>query len=413
MNIADEFLKMPSWRCPPERADCMKREKNHIDLVLFIIVLFLMIMSLGVVYSASSTWSMVKTGESGTLLGRHSLKIIAGMVALLLFMHIDYHLYRKISKPGLIVAVGLLVLTLVFGGEVNGAVRWMRFGAVGVQPSEFAKYALLFHLCVLIATKRDGIRIWKTGYVPLLVWIVLVTGLVLVQPNFSSGAVIFALSLAVLFLGRAKLSHLGLTLAMLLPLLVFFMIQAGYRKSRLLSFLGGSGWGFVKPNYQLEQGIIGFGSGGVFGLGPGGSRQRDLFLPESYGDFVFSVIGEEYGLIGTLFFLTLFMVICLRGVRIARHAPDELGRMLAMGITVSVTLYAIVNAAVTLGMLPTTGLPMPFVSYGGSSILFSSIAVGVLLNISRQTDLYPRVGGIPDGVRPLEPLRAAVPGRGS
>jgi cell division protein FtsW len=389
----------------------MRKEKNHIDLVLFIIVLFLMIMSLGVVYSASSTWSMVKWGESGRLLGRHALKVVAGLVALFLFMHIDYHVYKKVTKIGLFIAVGLLGLTLLLGGEVNGAVRWMRYGAVGFQPSEFAKYALIFHLCVLIAQKREGITIWKTGYVPMLIWIMAVTGLVLAQPNFSTGAVIFALSMVLLFLGKARLSHLGLTFAMLIPLLALFMLQAGYRKTRLLSFLGGGGGAAVRPNYQLDQGIIGFGNGGLFGLGPGGSRQRDLFLPESYGDFVFSVIGEEYGLIGTLFFLTLFMVICLRGIRIAKHAPDELGRMLAMGITVSVTLYALINAGVTLGMLPTTGLPMPFVSYGGSSLFFSSIAIGVLLNISLQTDLYPRLGGAPDGVRPLEPLRATASGK--
>ena len=139
--------------------------------------------------------------------------------------------------------------------------------------------------------------------------------------------------------------------------------------------------------------MIGFGNGGIFGLGPGNSRQRDLFLPESYGDFVFSIVGEEYGLIGTLFIVGLFLVITLRGIRIARHAPDALGRYLAMGITAAITLYALVNGAVTLGLLPTTGLPMPFVSFGGSSMLFSAAAVGVLLNISSQTDLHPRAEG--------------------
>jgi cell division protein FtsW len=139
--------------------------------------------------------------------------------------------------------------------------------------------------------------------------------------------------------------------------------------------------------------MIGFGNGGVFGLGPGNSRQRDLFLPESYGDFVFSIVGEEYGLIGTLCIVGLFLLITLRGIRIARHAPDDLGRYLAMGVTATIATYGLVNGGVTLGLLPTTGLPMPFVSFGGSSMLFSAAAVGVLLNISTQTDLHPRAEG--------------------
>jgi cell division protein FtsW len=143
-------------------------------------------------------------------------------------------------------------------------------------------------------------------------------------------------------------------------------------------------------------------------VGPGESRQRDLFLPESYGDFVFSIVGEEYGLIGTLFFLALFLTIMLRGIRIARHAQDDFGYMLASGITLGITLYALVNAGVTLGILPTTGLPMPFVSYGGSSMVFSAAAVGVLLNISSQTDLHPRLANVPQGTSSAEPAMPAV-----
>jgi cell division protein FtsW len=143
--------------------------------------------------------------------------------------------------------------------------------------------------------------------------------------------------------------------------------------------------------HQVWQGIIGFGNGGILGLGPGMSRQLEFFLPESYGDFVFAIIGEEYGLIGAVAVMSVFAIIFLRGMRIAQHAPDEFGRNLAFGITLSVTLYAFVNACVTLALVPTTGLPMPFVSYGGTSIVLSCIAMGILLNISRQTDLHPRL----------------------
>jgi cell division protein FtsW len=210
--------------------------------------------------------------------------------------------------------------------------------------------------------------------------------------------------MVMLFISRAKFNHLVLTAASIAPLLLLYMVSAPYRLARIRSFLHGNAEeGSV--NYQLWQGIIGFGSGGLLGLGPGESRQRDLFLPESYGDFVFSIVGEEYGFLGTMFFLALFLLIMLRGFKIARYARDEYGRLLAIGITSTIILYALVNAGVTLGILPTTGLPMPFVSYGGSSLVFSCFAIGVLLNISAQTDLHPRMTRLPDGVIPAESLQ--------
>jgi len=367
------------------------RQLNHIDLMTLLAVVTLMVLSLGVVYSASATWAMVKWGESGRLLGSHALKVLLGLVFLILFVQIDYHKYRKLTKPALVFAVVLLLFTLGLGGEVKGAARWLRFGGFSLQPSEFAKFALIFHLAVLMAEKRERITELRFGYVPLLLWVGSVTALVLLQPNFSTGVMIFLISTIMLFVGRARLLHLGLTVAALAPALLVYMLSAEYRMRRIMSYIDGSGGG--KTNYQLWQAMIGFGNGGVFGLGPGNSRQRDLFLPESYGDFVFSIVGEEYGLIGTLFIVALFLLIMLRGIRIARHAPDDLGRYMAMGITAAIATYGLVNGAVTLGILPTTGLPMPFVSFGGSSMLFSAAAVGVLLNISSQTDLHPRAEG--------------------
>jgi cell division protein FtsW len=384
----------------------MRTERNHIDLPTLIAVLVLMVLSLGVVYSASSTWALLKSGSSEKLLGSHALKVLLGFAAIFVFMQIDYKKYKKLTKPVLVGTVLLLLVTLALGGEVKGATRWLRFGGFGLQPSEFAKYALIFHLCVLLSEKRDRIRDFKTGFVPTMIWIGGVTLLVLLQPNFSNGAMIFATSLIMLFVGRARLSHIGLTFAALVPPLIIYMVSAEYRMRRILSFFNSSSDNGGHANYQLWQGIIGFGNGGIFGLGPGQSRQRELFLPESYGDFVFSIIGEEYGLIGTIFILLLFLTILLRGMKIAKNARDDFGRYLAAGITVSIALYALINAGVTLGILPTTGLPMPFVSYGGSSMLFSSVAVGVLLNISSQTDMHPRLPRAAGSVRPIEPIPA-------
>jgi cell division protein FtsW len=282
-----------------------------------------------------------------------------------------------------------LSTTLVLGGEVKGAARWLRFGGLSLQPSEFAKFALLFHLCTLISTKGEAIKEFKKGFLPMMIWIGSVAGLVLLQPNFSTGAMILLVSLVMLFISRARFTHLFATIGAALPLLVGVALTHPHVMQRINSFISGTS-SSGKLNYQLLQGIIGFGNGNLLGVGPGLSKQRDFFLPESYGDFVFSIVGEEYGFLGTMFFLALFLFVMLRGFKIAKFARDEFGRLLAIGITSAITLYALVNAGVTLGILPTTGLPMPFVSYGGSSLLFTSFAVGVLLNISAQTDLHPR-----------------------
>lgn len=365
---------------------------NHIDLITLLAVLTLMLMSLGIVYSASAAFAFQRYGESEHMLTLHALKVVMAFAGLFVAMRIDYHNYQRWTKTTVLVAVGLLAVTLLLGGEAKGATRWLRFGGIGFQPSEFAKYALLFHLCTLLATKGELMHDFKKGFVPLMVWIGTVTVLVLLQPNFSMGSMIFLLSLVMLFIGRARMSHLAATFASMLPLLLVYMWIAPYRRERIMNFLSGSGSGV---NYQVQQGIIAFGNGGIFGVGPGDSKQRDFFLPESYGDFVFAIVGEEYGFIGTMIFLLIFLLIMYRGFKIARHAPEQFGRFLAIAITCAVTLYALINAGVTLGILPTTGLPMPFVSYGGSSMVFSAFAIGVLLNISAQTDLHPRARQVP------------------
>lgn len=372
----------------------MMLQRNHIDLSILIAVLTLMLLSLGIVYSASASYAFAKYGESEKMLISHAVKVFLGVICLVVGMKLDYHKLQKLTKVGVIAAVGLLMITLVLGGEAKGATRWLRWSSIGFQPSEFAKYALMFHLCTLIATKGELIRDFKKGFIPMMIWIGLVTGLVMLQPNFSMGSMIFLLSLLMLFIGRAKLSHLALTFAVLIPVLVLYMMSAEYRRARVMAFFNGSS-SSGKSTYQVWQGMLGFGNGGIFGVGPGESKQRDFFLPESYGDFVFSIVGEEYGFIGTIFFMALFLIVMFRGFRIARHAMDTFGRNLAVAITCAITLYALINAGVTLGILPTTGLPMPFVSYGGSSMVFSAGAIGVLLNISSQTDLHPRIRHVP------------------
>lgn len=368
----------------------MTTQRNHIDLITLLAVVALMVLSLGVVYSASSTFEVVHGRSSDAKLANHALKVLVSLAALFVTMQIDYRHYRRFTKPALLASVGLLCVTLVAGRVAKGAMRWITLGPLNFQPSEFAKFALIFHLCVLLATRKDKLSDFRSGYLPMLIWVGVVTGLVLMQPNFSTGAMIFVISIILLYAGGVRMSHIGLTLTPAVPALLAVMVLAPYRMQRITTFL--SGWGSLENmNHQAKNSIIGFGSGGIFGLGPGHSRQRDLFLPESYGDFVFSIVGEEYGLIGSLCIMAVFLMVMLRGLRIARHAPDDFGKLLATGITVSIALYAMVHAGVTLSLLPTTGLPMPFISYGGTSMFFSACAIGVLLNISSQTDLHPRL----------------------
>jgi len=373
----------------------LRIQRNHIDIWLLIVILGLMVISVGVVYSASAEWSMLKrNGSESHYLDLHAIKILLSIAALFVGISIPYSAYKKLTKPTLMVAIAFLFVTFILGGEAKGATRWLRFGGLGFQPSELAKFVLLFHISLLLATKGEQVRDWKTGFRPMLIWIGLITALVLAQPNLSTGMMIFALSLILLFVGRVKLSHLFLLLiasAALFAIYIAFMayvLKRPYQLERIQHFIGSDASG--KKNYQLIQGIIAFGNGGLFGVGPGESRQRDLFLPEAYNDFIYSIVGEEYGLIGTIAVLAAFAFIMFRGYRIAKHANDEFGRYLAIAITSTITLYALVNASVALGLLPTTGLPMPFISYGGTSLLFSAFAIGVLLNVSSYTDLFPR-----------------------
>jgi len=370
----------------------MASERNHIDRITLFVVLVLMVASTVVVYSASSTWAMQKMQSASGLVNKHITKILIGLVVMFFAINMDYKKYKPLTKWVLIGSILLLMATRVLGGEVKGAARWLSIGGFSLQPSEIAKFALLFHLAYLLANKREKLADFKTGFMPLMIWIGLVVVFVMIQPNFSTGSMIFVLGMILVFVGGARIKHVFLSLCGLIPALLIYMVSAPYRMKRILSYVGFGGDETVTStaNYQLLQGIIGFGNGGIFGVGMGQSKQRDLFLPESYGDFIFSIVGEEYGLIGTIIFMGLFLMILLRGLKIAKYAPDDFGKYLAIGITSTIVLYAIANALVTLGLAPTTGVPMPFVSYGGTAIIFSSFAVGVLLNISSQTDLHPR-----------------------
>lgn len=367
----------------------MVEKKNHIDIYLFISVIVLLIFSLAAVYSASSTFAFAKKNDFNFFFRLHIMKIAIGILFLFIGIKINYRIFRKITKKMLLLSVAGLVALFIIGTVIKGANRWIGISILSFQPSEFAKFALIFHLAFLLEQKEEFIEDFHKGFMPLLIWIGLIAGMVMIQPNFSTGAMITLISFIMLFAGKVRLKHLfGIALA-ILPLIAVYAVSAEYRMKRILAFFGGSD-ASQEVNYQLQQAIIGFGNGGIFGVGPGQSRQRDFFLPESYGDFIFAIIGEEYGYIGAMVIIAIFILIMIRGMKIAKHAPDSFGRNLAVGITAAISIYAIVNAGVASGALPTTGLPLPFLSYGGTSMIFTAFAAGTLLNISTHTALQPR-----------------------
>lgn len=370
----------------------MKQRTGHIDLYIFISVLALMMFSIGVVYSASNyKASYMYKGDADYFFRNHAIRVVLGVGALFAGMFIDYHVYKRWSKFILILGLIFLALALVGGSAIKGAHRWVRLGPVSFQPSEFAKFALMIHLAVLISQKQKYIQDFKYGFAPLMLWILAVCGLIFMQPNMSNGAIVLLLGFLMMFVGRVNWKHMVGTLTAAVPLLLVYALSAPYRITRIQSYMMNDGSNVMtNARYQIEQAIIALGNGGLFGLGMGMSKQKELFLPESYGDFIFAIVGEEYGFIGTMLILLVFVLILIRGTKIAKRAIDDLGRFLAIGITYTIVTFALVNAAVTCGLAPTTGLPMPFLSYGGTAILFTAYSLGILLNISMFTRIRPR-----------------------
>jgi cell division protein FtsW len=264
-------------------------------------------------------------------------------------------------------------------------------GPLSFQPSEFVKLALVIHFAALLSKKQAVIKDFEKGFFPFILWTVIICFLIALQPNFSTMMVIFLIAISMMFIGNNNLLHLGATFAFGLVAGIVFFITAPYRLARLQAFLGfGDGAENTDVSYQLDQSLIALGNGGIFGVGVGQNRQSHMFLPESYGDFIFAIIGEEYGFIGLIGVIGVFMILFWRGMLIARKAPDNFGYFLAIGILITFAIYVFVNAGVNTGLLPTTGVPMPFVSYGGTAVFFYSAAIGILLNISAQAGIYPR-----------------------
>lgn len=309
---------------------------------------------------------------------------VAGAIAMMIVSRVDYHRWRTLAWPLLLLSLVTLVIVVLpfthsISAPVNGARRWIRIGPANFQPSELARFAIVVWTAMLAAKKGIAVRGFKKGVTPFLVIIGLVSVLILLQPNLSMATLVALLGGIVLFTAGAKIGHF-----MLLGVAALFggvsMIWAeGYRLQRLKCFLEPCGG----ADFQLKQALIGFGSGGPFGVGYGHGQLKMHYVPYGYSDFLAATIGEEWGFVGVVVVAMLFFIFCWLGFRIAKTAPDPFGQYLATGLTASVALAALLHGAVNLGLMPTTGLAFPFMSFGRSALVIALLSVGVLVNIGR------------------------------
>ena len=367
--------------------DDIDTPKQGSDRVLLVSVIILMIFGILAVYSAIAYFAETKHTTAWSLVTGHIVKLGIAFLGMLIASKIDYHWLAKFSKLGVIVSWLFLIAVMIFGEEVYGAQRSLSIGGFSFQPAPFASLALLIHISVLLDKKQEYIKDFKSSFLPIMFWVVITCGLIGVE-DFSSAAVLMGLSLLVMFVGRISMLQLGTLVIIGLLGATVLIWQSPERQSRIEQYVNqvvdiNSEKFNTEEGYQAQQAHIAIAQGEIFGVGIGKSTQRD-FLPAPYNDFIFAIIAEEYGLLGSVSLILLFSVILFRGIaKIAKNAPDTLGMLMAVGCTLTVVLYGFINAGVASGLLPVTGLPMPFVSYGGTNILFAGLMVGILMNISK------------------------------
>jgi cell division protein FtsW len=303
----------------------------------------------------------------------------------MIFVNIDYHVWGRYSKLGYVAVIGMLLYVLVAPASraIHGAKRWISLGFIQFQVSELAIMVLVVMLAAQLGKSEDEIRDGKK-FMSYLVKIGIICGLIVLEPNFSTASIVGLIGLSILFVAGARISHIAMLAGAFVPVAIIGAFGAGYRRHRIMAFMHMSDHkGDI--GYQAYQAVIGLGHGGLFGVGIGQGSQKYFFLPEPHTDFVFSILGEEIGFIGLVAMLALFAFIVYCGIRIALNAPDKTGRLMAFGFSIIIAFYAIVHAMVNVGVIPTTGIPLPFVSYGGMRLLFTMSSMGVLLNIANQS----------------------------
>lgn len=364
------------------RAETLRPVMRY-DPVLLGAVLLLVMSGVVMVYSASAVYAGARLGDGLFFFKRQAAAAAVGLLLLLCAMKLGYRRLEPLAVP--LALVSLLLLFCVqlpgLGHVAGGARRWITLGPLTFQPSEIAKIALVLWLARSLARKQERIRAFSVGFLPHLVMLALFAVLLMLEPDFGTAVVLGVLTFALLFVAGARLSWLLLLLGAAAPVVAFLVWHSPYRIQRVLTFL--DPWKDPQGHgYQTVESLLGFGAGGALGVGLGESHQKLFFLPAAHTDFVLSIIGEELGFAGVAAVLVLFGLVIWRGVKAAHAAPDAFGCWLALGLTLLLSLEALVNAAMALALLPTKGMALPFLSYGMTSVIASCFAAGVLLSIS-------------------------------
>ena len=358
--------------------------KESIDYILLFAVLTLLVIGIIMIFSASSIRGEDLFNDSYYFLKKQLMFAVIGLIAMLIAAKMDYHFFKRYAKLILLFSIVLLVLVLIpgIGRKVGGSRRWLGIGSLGGQPSEVAKLALIIYIAQFYTRKNSMIKNFKKGILPILIVSGIIFFLILVEPDLGTAALLLGLVFIMLFANGAKIWHLLGMLAVSIPGIFWAIFREPYRKERFLAFL--DPWSDpLDSGYHIIQSLLALGSGGLFGVGLGNSHQKFLYLPEPGTDFIFAIIGEELGFLATLLVLLLYLVIAWKGLKISYNTNDRFGSILAMGITVMIVVQAMLNIAVVTGSVPITGITLPFISYGGSSLVMFLFSVGILLNISK------------------------------
>jgi len=353
-------------------------------LVIVAAVVLLLVVSVLMVFSASFFKAEQERLDRYYYLKRQLMWAGAGLAAMFLTSQIQYWHWRRVARPLLLVTVLLLVVVLIpgVGIKVQGSRRWLGVGSMSFQPSEAAKLVLIMFWAAYYSRRTDQVRRFWPVLLPFLGITGLVAGLVHEQPDLGTAVTLAAISVVMLFLAGARLGHLFLMGMAGAPMLAWLIYSKPERMRRILAFLNPEA-DPAESGYHIIQSLYALGSGHLFGVGYGASRQKFYYLPEEHTDFIFSIIGEELGFLGAGLVLVLFAIIGWRGYRVAASAPDTFGALMAAGLTSSILLQTIINIGVVTGTLPITGIPLPLVSYGGSSLVFTMAGIGILLNLSK------------------------------
>lgn len=363
---------------------------RRLDWAMVAPVACLVALGVVMVYSSSAFLGASRYDSATYFLQRHAIRVLLGVGLLALLMRIDYHRLQRLAPWALGGSVLLLGVLLAFGGEgVRGANRWLSVATFTIQPTEVARVTCVVYLAHLLDKKGDRIAAFRDGLLPACLVLGLLALLILKQPNLGSTIALLSTGFALLYLAGAKRLHLAFLVLAGAVVASLAVLRNPYMMDRVVAWQAQWGAGqadTLGKNWQVSQSILALGSGGVFGMGPGHGLQKVFFLPDPHTDFIYAVVGEELGLLGTVGVLVAYVALFLRGLKVAANAPDRFGRYLAAGLTINLSVYVAMNIAVVTGVIPTTGLPLPFLSYGGSALVVNLALVGVLLNIASQAD---------------------------